>query len=1438
MKKIFLFLFSLMLPLIFVGCADQNKLSAPSNFNVASNGIVRFEQVPNANSYTLNVNDNEYKFDLSSRGVSINTQNNKNVVSFDAGRFFELGQTYNVKIKANNSELGDSAYTTNLTYTHTITLSTPGNVKIEGETLTWDAVENATAYMVKMHSLLLPSGQPPVYTFETNSFNFSTIISNAGEYSFSVCAISNNNFYLDSPYSALITYSATRQLNTPQNGYIYKENGQLHLVTVLDVDADFVKVEISPFSRGTNVDADFVSRDCNLVEINLNEMFKQEILSGQLNFADENQLKFVVSSANENNLNLLTSNRAEILFQNNFILPSPVLTMQQNSALNKKVLSWGRVAGATSYTLVLIKDGVKTTLTLTSQETNFVLEQEIDFAYIYANGYNNILTSPISNVVTNSSATLGDLNFRLENNSLTWNDFGDATYILEIANQKHELKTNQFDLLSLTAVEKSATLTVLKKNYQAKTQTLSLNYNKKLASPSGLNFVSQYSLNFASNPFAIGYKIYLTDKSGNQSAINEIFTTNTIDLSSYIIKQGEYSSYVVEVQAIAPIGSGYLDSEITTSRLEVTHYKVLDEPQFDNEPVYLDANGNYYLSFRAVNGAYEYEILINNNLIATILADSRAQYVINISEYLTEANSYNIVVRAKGEPNSEVKPSQSEYKCVINKQLSTVTNIVVTERDGIYTLSFTQVENARAYQVKIVKINDSSYDEYLASIGLSNNFTVYGAINITDYVTQAGEYDIFITALASTNGYYTDSAMSDEYAVVNKLSTLKVPTGTGVDGSFELNKINKEIIVVSWMGDENADYYLVKVVNPFGDVKEFRTTNNIEELNVSSFFTVEGRYQIAVKAMVNPTGDNAKTFVSSRYSDITAYRYNYEQEFDFERYSISWGGKLYNYKIENINQLTAQLWNYYLFNDVERLSLIVPTSADKNLRQTITALADECSAIKMHNFAQDSEWLNLTRVESTASDLDLFKYLVKTILNCYPDLAVLDGLTVSLNNNIFHLTYNNLLDDNKFVQTPTEVISPEADFANQFEYLSDFERRGNSVYFPVDALVGARVSTTEQLLQVILNGNKPIFNVSGSDAEIVYENAKAVLRAINTKNMSDLEKATRIYDWLMYAYNLNTNAQMQLVGEHLEPVDISVYGTRQEFYLEGIFLNLNNEQNANFDGEFYLGNKNATAYSFAKAFTLLCNIEGIKTINAYGTIENSYIESANHVWNKIFLDTSNDDSELKSWYAVDVTYSDYNYQYRSSANKKNIASHINFLVAESTLYNRLGLNEVSYLPTDNITAENSYDYYSFNNFSLTEQQILNTINQDNSNDANVGDYYQDGIMYSRKYDQSIDYKSTPRTSGNGVLQKYLFNALVYLKYNLCYQNSGSGAVFEFETSALTLVSETDVRNMIDTINTYFRSSTTGHNANKPLILDDCTQFAFGSNTVYVITVHI
>ena len=302
-------------------------------------------------------------------------------------------------------------------------------------------------------------------------------------------------------------------------------------------------------------------------------------------------------------------------------------------------------------------------------------------------------------------------------------------------------------------------------------------------------------------------------------------------------------------------------------------------------------------------------------------------------------------------------------------------------------------------------------------------------------------------------------------------------------------------------------------------------------------------------------------------------------------------------------------------------------------------------------------------------------------------------------------TYSSILD---FAENNNLVnfSLTSSDYKNTFSYLDDATRRSSHSRFAIDAKQEMLVETTEQLLQAVEFGYKPKFYGNSYTAKTVYDNAKEVLVYIIPTNMTDTQKVTKIFDWISYAFNLNLYAQKNIKDVSFIDLDVSEYGLRQDFYLEGIFLNILNPANGNSDGEFYLGNSSATSNSYAKAFSLLCSIEGIETISVHGTYNNKP-----HHWNKVYVDNS--------WYNVDITLSDNKILTETSA--ISASSHAYFLVSDTAIFYETtqaendGLQQVVRLTentssisdalNDKIRANNNYNYYANSSFGLTEQQV-------------------------------------------------------------------------------------------------------------------------------------
>ena len=203
------------------------------------------------------------------------------------------------------------------------------------------------------------------------------------------------------------------------------------------------------------------------------------------------------------------------------------------------------------------------------------------------------------------------------------------------------------------------------------------------------------------------------------------------------------------------------------------------------------------------------------------------------------------------------------------------------------------------------------------------------------------------------------------------------------------------------------------------------------------------------------------------------------------------------------------------------------------------------------------------------------------------------------------------------------------------------------------------VSTTDQLIYVIESGYRPVPEV-GSAAERVYNAAKAALRTIVDDNMTDVEKAHEIYDWLIL--NVVYDNDLLVLSASVTDNSIKEYNG---FYLEGVF----DDHRAVCDG-------------ISKAFVLMCGIEGIEAVQVSGTSKGS-----GHAWNKIKIDDE--------WFVVDPTHGG------TILGDEEVLNHGFFMITDTER-----AKTATAADHTDLEANTTYDYYSHDGF------VFNTINYD------------------------------------------------------------------------------------------------------------------------------
>lgn len=158
------------------------------------------------------------------------------------------------------------------------------------------------------------------------------------------------------------------------------------------------------------------------------------------------------------------------------------------------------------------------------------------------------------------------------------------------------------------------------------------------------------------------------------------------------------------------------------------------------------------------------------------------------------------------------------------------------------------------------------------------------------------------------------------------------------------------------------------------------------------------------------------------------------------------------------------------------------------------------------------------------------------------------------------------------------------------------------------------VHNSEELWWAVEQGYLPVFPIENTKAELLFERAKMILREIIVEGMTDYEKVISIYEYILNAveydhYAFDAAMETMAKGSYEE---ILALGQDKCYYLEGVFEN----GRAVCDGK-------------AKAFVLLCGIEGIECVRVTG---DAIEDGVGHAWNYVKIDYY--------WYLIDTTASD------------------------------------------------------------------------------------------------------------------------------------------------------------------------------------------------------
>ena len=431
---------------------------------------------------------------------------------------------------------------------------------------------------------------------------------------------------------------------------------------------------------------------------------------------------------------------------------------------------------------------------------------------------------------------------------------------------------------------------------------------------------------------------------------------------------------------------------------------------------------------------------------------------------------------------------------------------------------------------------------------------------------------------------------------------------------------------VKWDELENAETYQVFING------EEVNSSNLSSYNIDEYLVDDGTYQINVVAY-----DEAGNKINEK---VLNYEYSASTEKDFLRKGTYYiNGEYEDYVIENQEELEKLVWHTILYrqNNVNFYIALGSNITNSNLNQLTKNYID-------------------TYPEYDAVNLGFAKYAKFTNSN----VGLLCNFSYYLNED-FTLNHNNIpARDYKEYNLAKYDYEIDTQYILPYETATPTERTFAIDEVGLDEVV---VNNTEQLFMAVQYGARPVFSDPDSVAAKVYNNAREVLKQINNSDdLTDYQKALNIYNYL--GNNVKYDYVLYEYMTALRNFSIRSFGNYSAFYLEGVFLDLENQY--------------AVCDGLAKAYTLLCRMEGIECFKVNGEVITNRNENPsrevgeNHAWNKVKISKNPELNLAKdTWSIVDVTWGTIlvseNALIAQEKETKQVLSYLYFLISEEDL---------------------------------------------------------------------------------------------------------------------------------------------------------------------------
>lgn len=326
-------------------------------------------------------------------------------------------------------------------------------------------------------------------------------------------------------------------------------------------------------------------------------------------------------------------------------------------------------------------------------------------------------------------------------------------------------------------------------------------------------------------------------------------------------------------------------------------------------------------------------------------------------------------------------------------------------------------------------------------------------------------------------------------------------------------------------------------------------------------------------------------------------------------------------------------------------------------------------------------------------------------------------------------------------KTPTKSYN---EYVGNVSHFGNGNRPADFNDFKIDEIEQtATMGTTYELYMAMERGYRPT-PIIGSNAERIYNKAKAVLRAIIDDDMDDFAKVHAIYDWLsnnvVYDHDL-ANSVTSGAGYN----NMFVTGNNS-FYAEGVFD----------DGV-------AVCNGIAIAFDIMCRIEGIECYKIVGVSYSSTTKSVGHAWNKVKIGDY--------WYVCDATWASYG----NSATKqeKHIEDYL-FMTTPSSGPNKGGehVQDDRNIAGDFYAGDTNYNVYA-NTWYVSEMgDIIDMVATDSEDLKTLVDYMTKNI--EKLYGKKAEYRIIVDCSRQQWYDSFAFTTIRYNNWEVRRESHKGG----------------------------------------------------------------